>query len=81
MQPFDWTPATRRIWQAMLAGKHIWIRDPENAFAGLVRLGNQIAAQRLLFAGLAEWVPGLNWTLRRRPGVRDPLTNSQRAEP
>lgn len=75
LRPWEWTPATRRIWAALLAGKEVFIRDPHSAVVDGVVLGNQIAAQRLAFAGLCEWVPGKDWTMRKRG-----MTQQQRGE-
>lgn len=62
------TEARRRIWAHLRRGGRVLItQDSRAVTAQGVELGNQIAAQELLFAGWCEWHSAEQWTLVR-PG-------------
>jgi len=62
------TDDRRRIWQALRNGDHVHITPEGRAVNRESRedLGNQIAAQEIMFAGFAKWRRGADWVLEIR---------------
>jgi hypothetical protein len=59
------TDDRRRIWAALRNGDHVFITPEQRAVNRETGedLGSQIAAQEILFAGLARWRRGADWVL------------------
>lgn len=59
------TDDRRRIWRALRNGDHVHITPDGSAVERETgaRLGCQIAAQEILFAGYARWRPGCDWVM------------------